>query len=356
MSLINEVLNELERRGANAPLGEATIRPVPPRRQSKLLPYGLAALGITVLLAAASWYLRHEERQTEQVAAVAVPVSAVSDVAMTAAVSGVPSDLAEIGPPASKLSFELSSITPFPGGSERTAQTSGGNEAGVPLKNAPALPERGGSKDAIKAEPRQGGGREISPLKQISPQQHVENEFRQANQAVQQGKADEAIAGYERVIKLDPMHHQARKALVGALIGAGRHADAEKALQAGLKRDSHETSFAMLLARLQVERDAVGDALETLQKSLPYAEGQADYHAFVAALLQREKRHKEAVMHFQVALQLAPDNGVWLMGMGISLQAIERNEDARQVYRRALDSNSLNPQLQAYVEKKLKEL
>ena len=36
MSIINQVLNELEKRGANVPLGEATIRAVAPRRQSRL--------------------------------------------------------------------------------------------------------------------------------------------------------------------------------------------------------------------------------------------------------------------------------------------------------------------------------
>jgi MSHA biogenesis protein MshN len=51
-----------------------------------------------------------------------------------------------------------------------------------------------------------------------------------------------------------------------------------------------------------------------------------------------------------------PNNGIWLMGMGISLQALQHNDDARAAYRRALSTNSLNPQLQAFVQNKLKEL
>jgi MSHA biogenesis protein MshN len=112
----------------------------------------------------------------------------------------------------------------------------------------------------------------------------------------------------------------------------------------------------MLLARLQVERGDVPLALETLQKTLPYAGELADYQSFVAALQQRQSHHEEAVAHYQIALKLAPNNGLWLMGMGISLQALQRKEEARDAYLRALATNSLSAQLQAYVQQKLKEL
>ena len=193
-------------------------------------------------------------------------------------------------------------------------------------------------------------------LKIISPQQRAENEFSKANQAAQEGRTNDALAGYEAALLIDSSHKAARRAWVSLLLGLKRNDDAEHVLQRGLKRDPHETSFAMLLARLQVERNDVPLALETLQKVLPYAEGQADYQAFVAALLQRQSRHEEAIAHYQIALKLVPNNGIWLMGMGISLQAMQRNADAREAYQRALASNSLSAQLQAFVQNKLKEL
>ena len=112
----------------------------------------------------------------------------------------------------------------------------------------------------------------------------------------------------------------------------------------------------MLLARLQVERGTIDEAMATLEKSLPHADSQADYQAFYAALLQRQGRHKEAITHYQIVLQLVPGNGVWLMGYGISLQAVQRDEDARNAYQRALESKMLNPELEAFVQRKLREL
>ena len=112
----------------------------------------------------------------------------------------------------------------------------------------------------------------------------------------------------------------------------------------------------MLLARMQVGRNELDQALETMMTSLPYAEKQADYQSFVAALLQRKNRHKEAITHFQNALQINPKSGVWLMGMGISLRAEQRTDEARDVFKRALESNSLNAELQSFVQQQLKEL
>ena len=96
--------------------------------------------------------------------------------------------------------------------------------------------------------------------------------------------------------------------------------------------------------------------MQTLQKNRPDASELADYQAFMAALLQRQERHAEAIPLFQKALALVPGNGVWMMGLGISLQAEQRKDDARAVYQRALDSNTLNPQLREFVQQKLKEL
>ena len=193
-------------------------------------------------------------------------------------------------------------------------------------------------------------------IKPLSLQQQADNEFRRANGLMQQGRIDEALAGYETALQLDADHDAARQALVVLLLQNNRNADAESVLQEGLKHNIKHSGFAMLLARIQLDRDAAWSALLTLQKTLPYAERQADYQAFVAALLQRLNRHKEAVTHYQVAVQLSPNSGVWWMGMGISLQALQRNEEARGVFKRALETNTLNADLKSYVTQQMKRL
>ncbi len=127
-------------------------------------------------------------------------------------------------------------------------------------------------------------------------------------------------------------------------------------LQAGLQLDPAQAGMAMILARVQVEKGELAPALETMRRSLPYAAERADYQAFLAALLQRDGRHPEAIEHYQQALRKAPDNGLWWMGQAISLREAGRSAEARDAFSRASAGSGLTPQLQAFVEQQLRQL
>jgi MSHA biogenesis protein MshN len=396
MSVINQVLNQLEQRGAHTALEQRTmVRAVPHSQRRLAMAVPLLVLGLALVAGIAAWQWMQARKPVlnlaegpqivgsiatqPQPAAVAIPapVSAVP-AAPPAIASEVP--LAEVLPPVARAIIESSSLPSVPRqDSGRRATTKplalstveGSGQALRDGKNSPA--PSGGEGRPVKAAPRSAKPQsmqaappnaqaaaqppvEVSPMKQVSPAQHAEAEFRKAVALMQQGHIADAIAGYEAVLRLDAGHDAARQALVALLLESKRGAYAERVLQDGLKNKPEHTGFAMLLARLQVERSAVDQAAATLEKSLPYANAQADYQAFYAALLQRQNRHKEAIAYYQVALQLAPDNGIWLMGYGISLQAMQRADDARDAFRRALESKTLNPELQAFVQQKLKGL
>jgi MSHA biogenesis protein MshN len=197
---------------------------------------------------------------------------------------------------------------------------------------------------------------ESKPMKQVSAAQQADAEFRRAAGLMQQGRIADAIAGYETALHLDAGHDAARQALVALLLEGKRNAEAEKVLLDGLNKNPANSGHTILLARLQVERGALDQASATLEKSLPFSGTQPDYRAFLAALLQRQNRHDEAIKNYQIVVQAAPNSGVWLMGYGISLQAVQRNGEAKDVFQRALDTKTLNPELQAFVQQKLKAL
>lgn len=188
----------------------------------------------------------------------------------------------------------------------------------------------------------------------LSSQQKAENEYRRALTNLQDARVSEAIAGLEHAVYLYPRHDAARQTLVSLLIEGGRRAEAIRHLTFATSLDPRQTNMAMLLARLQLESG--GNALDSLQRSLPYAESNPEYRALLAGVLQRANRHKEAVDHYQAAVRLQPGNAVWWMGMGISLQADKRNAEARIAFQRARDSGRLAPELQAFVERRLQQL
>jgi len=190
--------------------------------------------------------------------------------------------------------------------------------------------------------------------RQESGAQRAEGEYRHALNALQDGRMTEAVAALEQALKLDPNHDAARQTLVGLLIEAKRTDEAIRHLQAGLILDPRQPALAMLLARLQIERGASG--IDTLTRTLPYAGNNADYHAFLAGALQRQQRYREAVDQYQAALRTAPANGVWWMGLGMSLQADKRNVEALEAFQRARASGTLSAELQAFVERRLQQL
>ena len=193
-------------------------------------------------------------------------------------------------------------------------------------------------------------------IKETTPQQRTEGEYRQATVLQQQGRTAEAILMLEQTLKSDAQHTAARQTLISLLLEAKRHEDAMHWLQQWLSVDRNQVGMAMILARLQVEKGMTLNATETLQRSLPYAQDKPDYLAFMAALQQRQSHHKEAADLYREALKRMPQNAVWSMGLAISLQADGRNQDALDAYKRAKDGNSLSPELLAFVEQKISQL
>jgi len=189
-----------------------------------------------------------------------------------------------------------------------------------------------------------------------APAERAEIEFQKATRLLNQGRVAEAIDGYKSSLQQDAGHAAARQALVGLLLENRRIDEAQQFLQEGLSLNPDRSAYAMLLARIQVERGDLQGAHDLLSKHAGSAAGDADYHAFDAALLQRLERHKEAVASYQEALKLAPRAGLWWMGMGISLQADNRGAEALDAYRRAKSAGSLSPALLAFVDQRMKQL
>jgi MSHA biogenesis protein MshN len=193
-----------------------------------------------------------------------------------------------------------------------------------------------------------------APGRNQSVSQRAEADYRRALASMQDGRMGETIASLESALRIDPGHEAARQTLVGLLIEAKRPDDAIRQLQLGLTQDPRQPALAMLLARLQIERG--GNGIETLTRTLPYVGANPDYHAFLAGALQRQQRHREAAAAYQAALRSVPGNGVWWMGMGISLQAEKRNGEALEAFRKAQASGALSQELQAFVERQILQL
>lgn len=331
MSVINQMLNGLEQRGVRIAVEQVrTVHEVRDGHKARML-----VVLLVVLLAAIAVWLRRDMAAPPVV--MAAPAAVIAEVRpalnndqLKPPSQPMPESDVQVvirdarrAPPAHAVTAEAK-IAPY---SQAAVQH-------VPLRVTPPT----------------------EPVKQVSRAQQADAQFRKAVAFMQQGRASEAMAGFEAALALDAGHDAARQALLALLMEGKKRVEAEQVLQDGLKNNPANGGFATLLARLQVERGELDQAINTLELTLPHAGQQPDYQAFYAALLQRKSRHREAAEHYQTALKAVPNKGVWLMGYGISLQALARPDEAKEAYQHALDSKTLNAELQAFVQQKIKGL
>lgn len=360
MSLINKMLQDLDARGSQPGQGmPMDIKSVIHDERRIGLPIVIGGLVALVLLGAGSWY---GWRYFKRPAPAPAPVTAAA-----------PAGVTVVAPPAASAPLAVAAAAPAP-----LAATVAQVPAAAPQASEPApAPVVTTTRPRIAAKPASGNTRKVAagsaapanvtaaaaakPApeasgegRQSSGQHRAEGEYRRALAALAEGRISEALSGLEQAIQIEPRHEAARQTLVGLLIEARRKDEAMRLLQTGLALDARQPSMAMLLARMQVEGG--GPAIDTLMRTLPYAAGNGEYHAFLGGVLQRENRHREAAEQYQAALRVVPGNGVWWMGLGISEQAEKRQAEAVGAFERARDSGSLTPQLLAFVERKLQLL
>ncbi|MEX0139823.1 tetratricopeptide repeat protein [Massilia sp. LMS1-1-1.1] len=344
------MLQDLDARGTPDGRGDAAgIRSVPERERGlpRALVFGGAA-GLTAAAIALGWvYLKRPAvppmlvnvASTPVLTPVPVPVPVVAPAPVVAA------PVAPIAAVEPEPVFQAEEVAPAPA-KARPAELRRITEKAAKPAAAPVV-----------KTPAPAASERIIDGKQVTAQQRVENEYRRALAQLQDGRVSDAMLALQQTLQLDPRHQGARETLVRLLLEAQRSDEAARQLQLSLALDPKQPAQAMMLARLQLDKTNGGAAaLETLTRSLPYATDNGEYHAFLAGVLQREQRYREASEHYQQALQTAPDNSVWWMGLGIALQADNHPAQARQAFERAKGLQTLSPQLQAFVERKLVQL
>ena len=352
MSLINKMLQDLDARGsAPGASAQTNLKSVTRDREPSVLAIGAAAAVALALAAGVGyWWIKRPAAPLPAGVVVSTPVNITQS---------MPPEVIDDLPQSTPIVQAEPARPPEPE-QEAVQQPEPVREAAVTPTEKPRRAVRVAVAapkpivEAARAAPAQvlpappGAGR------QMTARQRAESEYNRALASLQDGRVGEAIAGFQQAISIDPRHEAARQTLVGLLVEAGRKGPAMRTLQDGLRLDPRQPAMAMLLARLQIEGGTTG--IDTLMRTLPYAQGNGEYHAFLAGALARDERHREAAEQYQAALRSAPGNGVWWMGLGIALHADKRTAEAAAAYERASQSSNLSPQLRAFVDRKLELL
>lgn len=171
------------------------------------------------------------------------------------------------------------------------------------------------------------------------------NDAQQAAELISRGRHADAAALLQQLLARQPTHDDARAALAALLAEHGQRRDALRTLLEGVA--SNPQRFAVPAARLQVEHGDAVAALGTLQH-LPPAQRSPDIEALAASIAQRSGAHALAIDGFTRALRKPQAPALWWVGLAVSLDAVGDRSAARSAFARASRAE-LPPEVAAYV-------
>ena len=145
-----------------------------------------------------------------------------------------------------------------------------------------------------------------------------------------------------------PTRVDARVRLALILLAADQTAEAQASLRAGLNLAPNQTDLAQVLGHSLLEQDQAQAALAVLRPAVPPLTKNPEFHALLAAVEQRLGLHALAVTRYRGLLQRQPDNGNWLVGLGISLNAQGNTQAAVESFTQAADDRTLAEPLRAF--------
>lgn len=363
MSVINRVLVDLEKRHAHssdARAGTPEIRAVgsEPGRGGRKALFALLIVLAIAAIATISWQWMSTRTRTQPAAPAPIAEAPVTRPPVTPPSPPVEAPATVVAPiPVAATDAPVPREASAP--SPRIKDPEAAPEASAPPPIAKPKPKAVAPRPSVEAAsaPEPSGETAIEKRERpLSAAERAEAQFRQGATSMQQGRMRDAEAGFLAAIAQDPGHVPSRQALLGLYLEAQRKDEAEILLRDGFKAGTRPPSWVMLLARLEADRGDLGGAVNTMQNHLDVGRQNGDYAALLAALLQKQGRHKEAAEQYQAAIGLGSPKPAWFMGQGISLRELGRREEASAAFQRALDAGGLSSELKLFVERQIAAL
>lgn len=367
MSLINKMLQDLDRRQALAGAGDAgvlEIRPTPtgkPDRHHVL--WLVLAILLLIVLGWGGWMaMRLKFKPVVTPLAYEAASEAEKKPPVTVAPPQPPAPPAPQQAPVIEQSARPAPATPAP--APATVQASPVDSLKLalaidspPIEPAPKVETPKPEPKAAKApkareSPVTVDKRDRTPADSSA----AANEFRRAMTLVNQGRVAEAQQLLAAILKAEPAHANARQVYVAVLLEQGRIDQARRLLEEGLALAPSHAEFALALARILAGQREYEAALAVMDKADRAGAGSSIFLTLRGAVLQRLGRHAEAVQAYQNAVQAAPQQAANWLGLAISYEALARIAEARDAYRHSLEVGPLAPAAREYAETRIRTL
>lgn len=190
----------------------------------------------------------------------------------------------------------------------------------------------------------------------LNSKQLAEIAYKKGYGFLQQGRKHQGKESLRKALSLYIPHIKAREMLAGIYIQSGRLINAAELLSEGVKVVPEYPLFAQLYARVLLEQNNPKLALKILEQGSAKIKVDPDYYALLAATYQRVNNHNKAVELYLQLVKVRSDEGVWWLGLGISLEKSGKSKEALEAYQRAQKTGSLKVGLVKFTNNRVSAL
>jgi len=190
--------------------------------------------------------------------------------------------------------------------------------------------------------------------KQLSPNELAQQKINQAEQAVANNLLAKAEMLFEEVLLIVPENNVARKQLAALWFGKKSYQAALNLLSQGIARDPLDSEYRLMKARIYLEQRQTLSAVNVLK--VLSNEPDVEYQSLLAASAQQTKEFEIAIKAYQLLAQLQPNVGRWWLGLAIVLDSSGDFEQAIKAYISASEKTDLSESARQFARQRSQEL
>lgn len=164
-----------------------------------------------------------------------------------------------------------------------------------------------------------------------------------AKALVSEGKFDEAVVEYEKILRIEPGAAEIHNDLGNVLQQQGRYAEAIGHYERAAQLNQRRPEVKYNLARALVEIGELPEAMGYYEQALQIRPDYADAHFHLGVALQQAGRLSEAIGHYEQALRIEPDSAQTHYNLAMALEQTGKLSESVGHYTEAVRLNADMP-------------
>jgi len=160
----------------------------------------------------------------------------------------------------------------------------------------------------------------------------------------------------EKTLQLDPKHFPAHLLLANNLLRQGTSDRAILSLQKSLTQLPRNIALTNILAQLYLQAQQTTNALNTLLSINPTTTQNETFLSLLAASYQQANDAQNSSTIYQKLLIINPQKAEYWLGLAMAYEKLNQATHAVTAYQQALNKNSLKPSIVSYINQRISQL